>query len=269
MNRTSLRPSPNAVLFPTFLLLAALLLAGQGCLMAEEAPAPQVKPLKSLQGVQETDQRMPANNKNGWGLEVAKNPDPALPRVLLIGDSILSGYRGGVAKGLAGKANVDVWITPVCQGAPNVFKQFNEVIEQAPYAVIHFNLGLHGYQKGRIPEGQYIPLTRKLVDQIRESAPQAKLIWASTTPIMLKGGDDVADPELNPIIVSHNAMAAGIMADCKIPIDDLYSLMLPKIALRAKKNGVGDMFHWTAPAQSLQAKSVVASIEKELAAPPK
>ena len=197
---------------------------------------------------------------------LAKNLDPALPRVLLIGDSILAGYRGGVAKGLAGKANVDTWITPVCQGAPNVFKQFNDVVVQAPYVVIHFNLGLHGFQKGRIPEGQYIPLTRKLVDQIRESAPKAKIIWASTTPIMLKGGDDVVDPELNPIIISHNAMAAQIMADYKIPINDLYSLMLPNIPLRAKKNGVGDMFHWTAPAQALQAKSVVSSIEKELAA---
>ncbi len=63
----------------------------------------------------EPDPRVQADRAEGWDLNQAKITDPARPRVLLIGDSILSGYNGAAIKGLAGKAHVDVWITPLCQ----------------------------------------------------------------------------------------------------------------------------------------------------------
>jgi len=209
---------------------------------------------------------MPAKNKGGWQLAKATITDASLPRVLLIGDSILSAYRPRVAKALKGKANVDGWITPIHHGSPNILAQFKEVIAEGPYTVIHFNLGLHGYQKGRIPAGQYIPLTKQLVEQIRASAPKAKIIWASTTPILQKGVVDAVDPELNPVIIDHNALAAQVMAEYQIPVNDLYTLMLPHLHWRAGKT---DQFHWQAPAYDVMAKAVVECVEKALQQPAK
>ena len=45
---------------------------------------------------------------SGWGVRQVLVADPALPHVLLIGDSILSGYHGKAAELLRGKVNLDV-----------------------------------------------------------------------------------------------------------------------------------------------------------------
>ena len=52
------------------------------------------------------------SKSSGWGVRQVLVADPALPGVLLIGDSILSGYHGKAAELLCGKANLDVRITP-------------------------------------------------------------------------------------------------------------------------------------------------------------
>ena len=38
----------------------------------------------------------------GWGFRQADKPDPSLPRVLLVGDSVMNSYRADVARLLAG-----------------------------------------------------------------------------------------------------------------------------------------------------------------------
>lgn len=242
------------------LMTGAAWLAGWSAALsgAEQAAAPTTTP-PSIRNLTETDQRMPANHIGGWKLDVASPIDPALPRILLVGDSILSGYRGHVIKALAGKACVDTWITPVNQGNPKVPGMFKEVIATAPYAVIHFNLGLHGVQPGRIPEGRYIPLTTALVEQIRASAPTATLIWASTTPWMLKDEAKV-DEIYNPVVVQHNAMAAEVMQRFGIPVNDLYALMVQHLDLRA------NALHWQGAGTRLQGQAVVASLEAALQA---
>ena len=55
---------------------------------------------------------------------------------------------------------------------------------------VHFNMGLHGWQKGRIKDGTFEPLTRAYVEIIRDKLPNAKIIWASSTPVTVKGKVD-------------------------------------------------------------------------------
>src|ERR1700712_2297066 len=62
----------------------------------------------------ETDKRLPPKG-GSWGVREAVVTDDSLPRVLLIGDSITNGYMEGVRKALAGKTNIDAWITPTTQ----------------------------------------------------------------------------------------------------------------------------------------------------------
>jgi hypothetical protein len=200
-----------------------------------------------------------------WGFRAATNVNPQLPRVLLIGDSIVGGYRDLVTAALAGRANVDSWVTGMHEATPELHDYLKKALAHGPYAVVHFNIGLHGWPKGRIPEGQYEPLMRKYVAVQQSNAPNAKLIWASTTPVTTKGAPDQLDPAINPTIVERNAIAARIMAENHIAIDDLYSLMPDKLAT-AKSANKNDQFHWGAAGIKLQADAVTEIILKNLPA---
>jgi lysophospholipase L1-like esterase len=176
-----------------------------------------------------------------------------------MGDSILNGYLPAVTKALEGKAYVDAWVTPTNQGDKSLPRQIQEVLAQGPYDVIHFNLGLHGWQKGRIPEGQYETLTHAMVQAFKKNAPKAKLVWASTTPVTKQDHPGELDPEINPIIVEHNAMAAKVMKEEGVPIDDLGALMTPHLDLAR-----GDRFHWKPEGTALLAKQVADTLLQSL-----
>jgi hypothetical protein len=195
----------------------------------------------------------------GWKVYPAANPIPGLPRVLLIGDSIVGGYRGVVARELRGKANVDVWLTGAAESSPGLLDDLKKVLAQGPYAVVHFNIGLHGWPKGRIPEGQYEPIMRKYVATTREHAGNAKLIWASSTPITEKGKPTELDAVNNPTIVERNRIAAGIMKETGIAVNDLHALVGDKLNLAA-----GDKFHWKGPAYELMGEQVARFVAENL-----
>src|ERR1700683_1751136 len=97
-------------------LLLPLILAKAFC----QTPSPK-----------ETDPRLHADGP-GWRLQKAAITDPSLPRVLLMGDSILNGYLPGVTKALEGKAFVDAWVTPTSQGDKSLPRQIQEVLAQGP-----------------------------------------------------------------------------------------------------------------------------------------
>lgn len=203
----------------------------------------------------ENDPRLHADAPRVWGVQLAKVKDPTLPRVLLIGDSILNGYLATVVHELDGKANVDAWVNPDHQATAGLHGKLRDILAGQKYDVIHFNMGLHGWPEGRIPNGQFIPLTRKLVETLRAGAPGARLIWASSTPVTIKGQPTSLDPAINPIIIDHNAMAAEVMNAAKVPVNNLYDLMVNKLDLAR-----GDQFHWKAEGAVMQGKAVAASI---------
>ena len=208
---------------------------------------------------QETDPRLHSDGK-GWRIERAQIADPALPRVLLIGDSILSGYRADVTKALAGKANVDAWMNPYCQ-SEHYNQLLAEVLAQAPYDVVHFNMGLHGWPVGRIKEGTFEPLTKAYVQVIKDKLPKANIIWASSTPVTVKGKPTELDGVINANIIEQNRMAAKVMAELNVPVNDLYALLIGKLELAR-----GDGFHWKGDAYKILAEAIVKKIQAALPA---
>lgn len=235
------------------LLTIALLIAA---LLPGLLPAAQVTSV-TMQNVKESDPRLHPNGP-GWRLEKADATDPSLPRVLLIGDSILQGYMGGVIGALKGKAYVDVWVTPLWQ-SERFNKALSDVLDQGPYDVIHMNIGLHGWIEGRILPGTYEPLTRAFLDIIRKKAPKAAFIWASSTPTFNKQNHKEFNSEINPIIIEHNKMAAKIMGEYGVPINDFYEL------LKDRSDLVGpDGVHWGNPGRKVLSDVVVKSILREL-----
>jgi hypothetical protein len=200
------------------------------------------------------------SKSSGWGVRQVLVADPALPHVLLIGDSILSGYHGKAAELLRGKVSLDVWITPKHIGVKDVSANMQGIFAEQAYDVILFNdIGLHAWTPGRIPEGQYEPLLRAHLANLRRFAPKAKLIFATTTPMTTKTKPIALDPEFNPLIVARNGIGAKIMQESRIPIADFHGILVAKLDRAA-----GDRFHWTKPAYELLAQEAVTHITQAL-----
>lgn len=197
-----------------------------------------------------------------WGFRKGDNPDGRLPKVLLIGDSILIGYAPEVRRQLKGKVQVDCLLTGLNIGLKEVvYEQVKRALENGPYEIVHFNdMGLHGWQPERIAKDQYEPLLKAYLDVIRSGAGDAMLIWTATTPITTKELPRKLAPN-DSTIAERNVMAARIMAEAQIPVDDLYGLMAPHLDMAR-----GDQFHWTVEGQILQGRQVASVIDAALAA---
>lgn len=233
-------------------LILCSLLAGTVESHAADAPG--------LPAAKEADARLHADGK-GWRLDKAKITDPKRPRVLLVGDSILNGYRNRVIKALVGKVYIDAWVNPYHQ-SEHLNRLLAQVLEHGTYDVVHFNMGLHGWQEGRIQPGTFEPLTEAYVEVIRQKLPNAKIIWASSTPVTMQGKPTELEPDINPVIVDHNRMAAKVMTEMDVPVSDFYALLMDKLELAR-----GDRFHWTAPAYEILAQAVAESVLRELDLP--
>ena len=94
---------------------------------------------------------------------------------------------------------------------------------------------------------------------LKAKLPNARLIWASSTPVTVKDKPTDLEPDINSIIVEHNRLAAKVMAEMNVPVNDFYALLVDKLELAR-----GDRFHWTKPAYKLLAKTVVESVLREL-----
>lgn len=194
----------------------------------------------------------------GWGFRRADKPDPNLPRVLLVGDSVMNSYRADVARLLAGQANVDTWATGMHLGDAHLLADLAKVLQQGPYAVIHFNIGLHDWPAGLIPADQYEPLMERYFGSYRSNSPAAKLIWASSTPVTAKGAKTL-DSNINPVIVRQNEIAARVAKERAIPVNDLYTLGAANLELAR-----GDQFHWTADGARLLGAQVAREVATAL-----
>ena len=197
-----------------------------------------------------------ATKPSGWGIRQVLVADPKLPHVLLIGDSILNGYHAKAADLLRGKVSLDVWVTPKHIGSKDLPADMKAIFAEHIYDLVLFNdIGLHAWEPGRIPEGQYEPLLRAHLANLRKFAPKTKLIFASTTPMTTKTKPIALDPEYNPLIVERNKIATKVMAENQVPVADYYGILATKLELAA-----GDRFHWTKPAYELLAQSAAKQV---------
>ncbi len=184
----------------------------------------------------------------------AVKDDPALPRVLLIGDSISIGYTVPVRKALAEKANVHRIPT---NGGPttNGLAHLDRWLGDGRWDVIHFNWGLHDLKlidgQQQVPLDQYEQNLRKLVARLKKT--KAKLIWCSSTPVSPGTKGPV---RCNEDVIAYNAVAKKIMQHSGIAIDDLYAFALPRL----KKIQLPANVHFTAEGSKALAGHVAAAI---------
>jgi len=136
-----------------------------------------------------------------------------LPRVLLIGDSITRGYFDAVENHLAGKAYCARQTTSKCVSDPTFNDDLKLMLKQYNFSVIHFNNGLHGWG---YTEDQYRDGLVKTVVAVKEHAGDAKLIWASTTPVREKSNLETFGERTDRVKV-RKQLASEIMAEQHIP----------------------------------------------------
>jgi len=193
-----------------------------------------------------------------------------LPRVLLIGDSISMGYTVPVRELLEDKANVLRPLTncgPTSRGVASL----DEWLGDGHWDVIHFNFGLHDMvffsadgktraepsvegAKHQVPVEDYEKNLRQMVDRLKKTG--AKLIWCTTTPVPEGSGGRLADES-----VLYNEVAAKVMKENDIAVDDLHAFALPQLEkIQLPKN-----VHFTPDGSKVLAEEVVRSITAALA----
>ena len=179
----------------------------------------------------------------------------ALPRVLLIGDSVTQGYGPDVEKNLAGKAYVARLATSRCVGDPVLHAEIAAVLGAETFDVIHFNNGLHGV--GSVSKKEYAEFLPQMLAHIRKLEPNAKLIWATCTPSHVNGKFEQLAPN-NANVIERNRISVEFMKKEGVPVDDLYALMLPHPECCA------DGLHYKAEGKAMQGKQVAGEILKLL-----
>jgi hypothetical protein len=151
--------------------------------------------------------------------------DSTLPRILLIGNSITRGYYPEVQKLLTGKAYVARLTTSKSVGDPGLLKEVSLVMSYYKFDIVHFNNGLHGW---KYSEKEYEKAFPDLVKTIRKNAPSAKLIWATTTPVRVKGEISSLDPKTERIKERNRIALAFISKQKDIGVDDLWAATISK-----------------------------------------
>lgn len=178
-----------------------------------------------------------------------------LPRVLLVGDSITRGYFGSVEEQLAGKAYCARLTTSKCVSDSTFNDDLKLMLKQYNFSVIHFNNGLHGWG---YTEDQYRDGLLKTVVAVKEHAGDAKLIWATTTPVREKTNLETFADQTDRVKV-RNQLASEIMTEQHIPTDDLFEQVKDHAEWTS-----GDGVHFNGQGNGALAKQVAESVLENL-----
>lgn len=141
----------------------------------------------------------------------------ALPRVLMVGDSITGAYFDQVAALLKDVAYCSYLTTSRTVCDPEFGEELELTLRQYPYAVIHFNNGIHG---APYSVEQYRAGLERAIELMERTCPKSTIIWATTTPI---NPEDVNFAKSNARIDERNAAALVIAHRHGIQINDLNS----------------------------------------------
>ena len=144
--------------------------------------------------------------------------EPKLPRVLLIGDSISRGYTMPTRRALAGKVNVHR-APENCGNSLNGLRKLEIYLGDGKWDLIHVNFGIHDRKFSGEDHADRVGM---IIGRLAETG--AKLVWASSTPIPAN-----AEFYEHGSSARMNKVASEIMERRGIPINDLYSLMLPDL----------------------------------------
>ncbi len=180
-------------------------------------------------------------------LNIQAEDRAALPKVLIIGDSISIGYTKPLAEILVGKASVSHNPGNATHSG-NGRAKLDQWLGDTKWDVIHFNHGLHDLkyvdENGKnttskeighiqIPLEQYELNLEAIVVRLKETG--GKLIFATTTPY--------PDRPTGPLreagqAEKYNEVALRVMASHDVVVNDLYAFMSTRLKEFQRPNNV-------------------------------
>lgn len=196
-----------------------------------------------------------------------ENPDPKLPNVLIIGDSISIGYMAPLRKELSGTANVYRPKTN-CGPSSKGLDEIDAWIGDRRWSLIQINHGLHDLKymgpegqnladpkaessHQQIPPEQYAKNLDLLAERLKKTG--ATIIWCETTPVPEgAAGRVVGDSK------KYNAIAKKVMNEHGITTNGLFDFALKNVPTRPAN------VHYTAENSQKLAAFVAASIKENL-----
>ena len=187
---------------------------------------------------------------HSWCDEAA-NDD--LPRVLLVGDSIVDGYQAKVRELLHGVCYVDFIATSYGIDTKMYATLLLAFMTDSKYALIHFNNGLHGVH---ITKRTYQSRLEKLLTKVEK---RSKILLATSTVYYKAGNKRLNTPWMKKVKERNDAMHA--LAEKKgYGVDDLFfvSTEIPK------ENRLEDGVHYTPQGYNMLAEAVAKSIGENL-----
>jgi arylsulfatase A len=209
----------------------------------------------------------------------AFTPDPQLPNVLILGDSISIGYTLDVREMLKGKANVFRPLTADgknaenCSGTTHGVKSIDRWLGDRKWDVIHFNFGLHDLKHvakagadaatsqasdpRQADEEQYRKNLEAIIPKLK--ATSARLIFATTTPVAPGTTNPLREPDAPP---RYNAAALEVMKAHGIRVNDLFAFCAPQLGKLQRPRNV----HFTTAGSKALAQQVAGVIQEELQA---
>jgi lysophospholipase L1-like esterase len=214
--------------------------------------------LSTLAAATATAEDKPILERIEWSDVWVVNADrDDLPRVLLVGDSIVKGYYDSAEKALAGKANLARYATSKFMGHLDYLRELEILLRGYTFDVIHINNGLHGWG---YTEEQYRESFPELLECIEKYAPNTAVIWATSTPI--RKSEDLSQlDDKNDRVIARNRISVEVMVEHEIPIDDLYALVADHPEYFSQ-----DGVHFNDEGRAAQGKQVAEMIAEALAA---
>jgi lysophospholipase L1-like esterase len=234
----------------------------------------------------------PVNSAPAMAAVSSQPKSPTVPeaahkkRVLLLGDSIAVGYAvSGIASTgyapfvRANLANQAVVCWPAKEdgkpenccgtgfGLENIDRWLQ--IEGGKWDVIHFNWGLHDIKhqtsEGKpsaletdSPQASLVVYEQQLKELVAKmKATGAKLIFATSTPVPV---GKIAPWRSDADAVSYNEAALRVMKDNQVAVDDLYSIIKPRLPQLQQPSNI----HFTKAGCQVLAAEVAKAIEKAL-----
>lgn len=179
-----------------------------------------------------------------------------LPRVLILGDTVYRDLVSGGRELVQGRVQIESPKLPEGEvfHSTNLLKHLDELLGDGNWDLIHFNVGLGdlihrapgmkafrvlprhaGGVRATSPEN-YERNLRAIVKRLKETG--AKLIWGTTTPIRSNPSDLF---EMGSE-VKYNEIAAGIMAEEKVPVNDMHAFVVELIDMTKPAPHAADPF---------------------------
>lgn len=161
------------------------------------------------------------------------------PRVLILGDSVYTNVWRTVEQELKDRAQV----TGKRVGdSSTALATFDELLGDQKWDVIHFNFGLADLHY-KDPRTKTIRAMSRHAGGVRVTSPDqyeknldewvtrlkargARLVWASTTPILHPGADNLFDLRSE---IEYNAIAERVMARHGVAINDMHAFVMRPI----------------------------------------